>query len=108
MPDNLLISLQQLITHADNLLTHTELDDLQRKFINAIFSSAQELRNLIISLPDSTWERTHHILNFEARSHLASIMGYAEEMLDDPDTPISDQQKTTLQQIQTHSERLLD
>lgn len=108
MIDDLLIPLEHIIAYTDALLTQSELDELERKFIHAMFTGAEELRDLIITLPDLTWERVQEILSFEARSHLASIIGYVEDMLDDPDTQLDAQQLAILQQIQADSEQLLE
>ncbi len=107
MVNELLRPLNQIIQNADDLLTNTTLNELQRKFIHAIFTVSSELRDLVISIPDLTWKKAQDILNYESRLHLASIIGYAEVLLDENEGELSAHQRERVHEIRSSGKQLL-
>jgi signal transduction histidine kinase len=107
MVNELLRPLNQMIQNADDLLTQTTLNELQRKFIHSIFLVASELRALVISIPDLTWKKAQAILNYESRLHLASIIGYAEVLLDENEGELSAYQRERVHEIRSSGKQLL-
>lgn len=107
MVNELLRPLNQIIENANDLLTRTTLNELQRKFIHAIFTVASELRDLVISIPDLTWKKAQEILNYESRLYLASIIGYAEVLLDENEGELSAYQRERIHEIRSSGKQLL-
>lgn len=108
MIEELLTPLERIIAAADELLTNTVLDDeLHRKFIHSIFTHATEMRDLLITIPDLTWHKARELLSFETRSHLASIIGYAEVMLEEEEGYLSDPQRELLRLIRSAGKQIL-
>jgi hypothetical protein len=113
MLDDLLTPLGHIITAADDILTKTALDDeLQRKFIHSIFTVATDMRDLVFATPDLTWDKARIIFSYESRQHLASIIGYAEVMLEEDEGVLNNDQRRRLITIHKNGKvilkRLLD
>jgi signal transduction histidine kinase len=110
MKDELLAPLSTIIQAAEVLISD-ETDGIdapiQLKFLHTIHSDAVQLYDVVVSLPDLTWERAKEVLSYESRSHLASIIGYAEILLDEADGPLTDKQKEIVERIDASGRRLL-
>lgn len=99
--------LGKMIDCSDQLLLETALNDLQRKFINSIFSGAVELRDLFLSFPDFSLERAEEVINFETRSQLSGIIGYAEVLLDETEGELDAFQRAKVHDIRSAGKELL-
>jgi hypothetical protein len=55
----------------------------QERVVSSMFEVDRTLYDLIISLPDVGITSVQKLLSYETRSHLASIIGYAEVLLDE-------------------------
>jgi len=108
MRDHLVPLLQEIIDNSALLMTQTDLEDLQHKFIEGIHTKAGEMLNLLISIPDFTWDRAKEVVSYESRSHLTSILGYAEELLEEPDSPLSATQREIVQYIHRRGRMLMN
>ena len=107
MLNELLTSSNTIISAADELLTQTTISHLQRKFALSIASEAKELHSLIVTLSESTMEQAKQMLSFDGRSHLTSIIGYAEVLLDEVEGELTDHQSDLLYEIEAHGKQLL-
>lgn len=107
MKDELLGTLGQIASASDALLTDTELNDLQRKFLLAIYQSSNNLRDWVITIPDLTWERAAEILSYEGREQLSSIIGYAEVLLEEAEGDLDHRQRGSVHEIRSMGKRLL-
>lgn len=110
MDDELLNPLSNIISTAQILIVdelESVLDPLQQKYVHAIHDDAVRLYDLVVSFPDLTWQRAREILSFESRSHLASIIGYAEILLDEVDGPLTDNQRQLVHYVSTNGKHLL-
>lgn len=85
MRDELLNPLTFIMERCDILLAETALDFPQERMVGAIQGVCHEMYDLVISVPDLTWDKARELLSYEARSHLATVIGYAEELLDEAD-----------------------
>ncbi|MDX1994089.1 MAG: hypothetical protein SF029_17010 [bacterium] len=108
MRDRLVQPLQEILEHAQVLLMETDLEDLQRKFIEGMHSEAYQMFELFISIPDFTWEKAREIVSYESRSHLTSVIGYAEELLEAPETVLAPDQRERVQFIHARGRLLLN
>ncbi len=111
MKDELLNPLANIVNAAQSLISDDSesVDDpLQQKYVHAIHDDAVRLYDLVVSFPDLTWQRVREMLNYEARSHLASIIGYAEILLDEVDGPLTDNQRQLVHYISTNGKHLLN
>lgn len=106
MQDEMLKPLTDIRQAAEAVL-ETELDDLQRNYIEATRDSARGMIELIVSFPAVEWERGREVFSYEARSHLSSIIGYAELLLDEDDGPLSEHQRVNIHRIRTAGKHLL-
>ncbi|MBZ0282700.1 MAG: hypothetical protein K8L97_18305 [Anaerolineae bacterium] len=92
----------------ERLLTADEVLNLaQERFIESIATAAQIMTDSIISFPDTELENAGEVLSYEARSHLASIIGYAESLLDEFDGTLTAAQAEQIQSIRTHGTRMI-
>ena len=109
MKDELVVPLSRIHDSAQGLLTKTTLTFAQERIVQSIENVAREMLEMVIGVPDVTWETATEVLSFEARSHLASIIGYAEILLDedDNDMPLTEQQSTYINIIRTDGRKLL-
>ena len=107
MLHELLTLSNSIIATADELLTESTITHLQRKFALSIASEAKELHSLIVTIPDSTVEQAKHILSFDGRSHLTTIIGYSEVLLDEFEGELTDHQSDLLYEIQANGKQLL-
>ncbi len=82
MRDALLEPLDAILRSTEALLAITDLEDLTYKCVGDIYASADQLRAMVISLPNLTWDNAKMVLSYEVRTHAATIMGYAEALLD--------------------------
>jgi signal transduction histidine kinase len=105
--DDIFRLLAIMIDSADEMLLETDLNDLQRKFINGIFHGAVELRDLFLSFPDFTMERAREVVNFETRSQLSGIIGYAEVLLDETEGDLNAFQRAKVHDIRSAGKELL-
>lgn len=108
MHEEFLKPLNDIIQASEELLTHTELDELQRKFVLTIHTLATQLRDMVFSIPDFSWERAREIFSFETRSHLNTIIGYSEELLDLAGDSINEEQQNLVRHIENSGRTLLD
>lgn len=106
MREDLLIPLEDINDAAQILLSETELDFQHEQIIQSIYHVSQSLTDLVVSIPDFTWDKAREVFSFETRSHLASIIGYAEDLLDD-DNALTDSQHDLIKQIRYAGSTLL-
>lgn len=98
---DLIAPLKTMLDAADGLRQDVDdaLNTVQSRVVEAIHRTAKDLYETVISIPDVTWEKARKRLDYEARSHLASIIGYAEVLLEQNDGAINDDQRIHLQRI---------
>ncbi|MEQ8675926.1 MAG: hypothetical protein RLP44_26785 [Aggregatilineales bacterium] len=107
MRENLLTPLQDINHTCEVLLSETELDFMNEQIVQSIYHVAQLLTELVISVTDFTGDKAREVFSFESRSHLASIIGYAEVLLDDDDALLKPPQIDLIQQIRDSGKILL-
>lgn len=94
MDDHPLIqALLTIIDASDALLLHTELNDLQRKFAHTMFTSANEMRDLLIVIPELTPQTVSAVFGYEMRDSLANVVGYAEVLLEESEGTLTPPQR---------------
>ncbi|MCI0711134.1 MAG: hypothetical protein L0154_13335 [Chloroflexi bacterium] len=107
MTDDLIAPLNWMIAITDKLLTETTLNDLQRKFLYNISNEANELGKLIVTMADVSLERARHMMSYEGRSHLTTIIGYSEVLLDEIEGELSHEQRDLLHEVRSSGRQLL-
>jgi len=109
MNDELIVPLNRINDSARDLLTKTRLTFAQERIAQSIENVAKTMLGMVIGVPDFTWETATEVLSFEARSHLASIIGYAEVLLDEDnnDMPLTEQQNAYINTIRKDGAQLL-
>lgn len=106
--EELLEPLHQIIRCAESLLSDEgALNMLQANFVRAIHRDVGELLEVVVSTPDLSWEKARQVLDFEARGHLASIIGYAEVLLDETEGALSEEQRSVTYTIRAAGKQLL-
>ena len=108
MRERFLKSLTEISEICERLLTADEVLNLgQERVVEAIAAAAQNMTDSIISFPDTELDTAGEVLSYEARSHLASIIGYAESLLDELDGALTDAQAEQIQAIRTHGTKMI-
>lgn len=95
------------IRHTADALLETDLDDTHMTTIQSMSNSARELIELIVSFPEVEWERGREVFSYEARSSLATLIGYTEMLLEDTEGPLNQPQRDNLRLIQAAGRHLL-
>jgi hypothetical protein len=108
MREELLTPVENIIRSSETLLVETEFSDMQRKFVQSINSDAIQFYDMLVSIPNLTWGRAREMLSYEARSHLASIIGYTEMLLEEDGEGLIDVQRDYLQAIHDDGQYMLD
>jgi hypothetical protein len=110
MKNELVAPLQAVLHATDALMADTDetLNALQSQCVRAIHQVAGILMDLIVSIPDLNWDKARTMLDFETRSHLASIIGYAEVLLDQDEGPLSTDQEQLVHQIRAGGKLVLN
>ncbi|NWF70114.1 MAG: hypothetical protein HXY40_13600 [Chloroflexi bacterium] len=95
MKNELVAPLQAILHTAEALLQDADasLNPVQSQCARAIYKAGSSLMETIVGFPELNWEMTRQVLNYETRSHLASIIGYAEVLLDEDDGPLTSRQQ---------------
>ncbi len=106
--DEFLNSLNAIILACEGIRSEadSELNFYQERFVDSMLRAAHNMRDLIISIPDMGNAR--EILSYEARSNLASIIGYAEVLLDQVEGTLSATQQRHVQAIRANDAQLLN
>ena len=104
--DDILQPLVRIIHQSNTLLLDTDFNDLQRKFIHTIYTSSTNLRDLFLSILDLQTDSLREFVSFETRSSLASIIGYAEELLDEEEGKLSSHQREVMFEIRTDAKQI--
>src|SRR5512145_247062 len=86
--------------------TDTELNVYQERFVHAMLRAAANMRDLLISIPETG--NVREILSYEARSNLASIIGYAEVLLDQIEGKLGATQQRHVQAIRANGAQMLN
>lgn len=107
MRERLVDPLQEIIAQVEGLLQQADLEGLRHHILEGIHTQACAMLDLVISIPDFTWDRARELLSYESRSHLTAILGYAEELIEAPDSSMDDAQRTTLLAIENNGRLLL-
>ena len=107
MREELLGPLGRIIELCNTLQGETLLNIQQETLVDTIKGVARDLFDVVISVPDLTWDKAREILSYEAREHLASVIGYAELLLEEEDGPLNDLQGDYLLQIREDGGYLL-
>lgn len=111
MQKQLLNSTDTITTVCETLLAETDgpLSVYQQRMAEAMLQAAHALHDLLVSLPDTETANVKKLLSYEARSHLASIIGYAEVLLDEEDEEaLHDKQREEAQAIQAAGKQMLN
>lgn len=95
------------IRHTADALLETDLDDLQVNTIQTMSNSARELIELIVSFPEVEWDHGREVFSYDARSSLATLIGYTEMLLEGEDGPLTQAQRDNLGYIQAAAKHLL-
>jgi len=107
MQDELLTPIQRISEAAQHLRNEATINFAQERLLTGIDQVAKQLQTLILTTPDLTWDKARELLSFEARDHLASIIGYAELLLDDSDGTLDKDQTQYAHQIRANGKSLL-
>jgi signal transduction histidine kinase len=107
MVEELAKKLQEMQDAAHQLRSKTDWNFAQEQFISALATEINSLLSLIFVVPDDMLAGARQLVSFETRSHLASIIGYAEMLLDEDDGPLSDEQKNLTDQIANGGKSML-
>lgn len=107
MQERLLQPLTEIIRTADRLLLESDLNDTQRVFLQAAYDSATKMMEMVVSFPVVDGEHANEVFSYEARSHLASIIGYAELLLDEDDGELNTSQRDYIGQVQMVGKRMV-
>lgn len=99
MQNHLISSLENICDTANDLLLETDLDDIQRGYLQITYDSTRTMLDMVISFPGLDSHRAVQVFSHEARSYLASIIGYAELMLDEDEGLLVEEQKDRLRSI---------
>lgn len=101
--------LSAIIQDSDTLLAQDYglLNTVQERFIESIMAVARDLQSLFASMSGLSNEAAAELLSYETRSHLASIIGYAEVLLDQTEGALTDEQAHFVQQIRANGTQLL-
>lgn len=105
--EELITPLERINVTGKSLLADTELTFAQERIVQSIVTVTQTLYELVITIPDLTWDKARELLSFETRSHLASIIGYAEVLLDEEGT-LSEIQNSHMKAIREDGKLLLE
>jgi hypothetical protein len=110
MKNELVAPLQAVLHATDELMADTDetLNALQSQCVRAIHQVSGKLMELIVSIPDLNWEKARTMLDFETRSHLASIIGYAEVLLDQDEGTLTHEQEHLVHQIRAGGKLVLN
>jgi len=107
MIDQLLAPLNWISGIVNKLLKEETFNDMQRTFLYNIATEVEALRTLLLTIPDVTAERAKQLLSYEGRSHLASVIGYAEELVDETEGELTDIQRDLLFDVRANSMQLV-
>jgi hypothetical protein len=107
MKDELLTPLETTIHSAQTLLAETNLTVSQERFVQAILTVCRNIFDLLVSIPDLANDKAKEVLSYELRSNLASVIGYAEVLLDETDGPLDENQREHVQEIRAGGKQLL-
>ncbi len=109
MKNELLEPLESILNAADALVedAYTSLNAQQSQCIYAVRQVAEHLQQWVASMPELNSTSARMVLDFETRSHLASIIGYAEILLDQDEGPLTEQQQQLVHQIRTSGKLVL-
>lgn len=108
MVEELLTPLKSVIKVVDTLLEEDTFNDMQRTFLYNISTEAHKLQSVLLTIPDLSYENAKHLLSFEGRSHLSSVIGYTEELIEEAEGQLNDEQGTVLEQVRNKSIHLLE
>jgi len=107
MQDELLTPLHRIDDAAQSLLESTYINFAQEQLLKSVHAVTQQLMTLVIATPDLTWDKARELLSFEARGYLASIIGYAEMLLDESEGQLDEAQRAYAHQIRADGKSLL-
>lgn len=107
MVEDLLAPLNWTIGIIDKLLTEETFNDMQRTFLVNSSTQAHELRSLLLTVPALPSDKGRELLSFDGRSHLSTIIGYTEELLDEIEGELSDDQRDLLFEVRSSCMQLL-
>lgn len=99
--NSVILACEALISEADS-----ELNFYQERFVDAMLRAAVTMRDMIISIPNMGNAR--EILSYEARSNLASIIGYSEVLLDQVEGKLTPTQQRHVQAIRANGAQMLN
>jgi hypothetical protein len=110
MKNELLAPLNAILHTVDELLVDTDgsLNSPQSQCVYAVKQVTEHLHQLVVSVPDLNWAKAREMLDFETRSHLASIIGYAEILLDQDEGPLTDRQQRLVRQVRAGGKLVLN
>lgn len=109
MLNSLFAPLDAILQAADQLHAQDDgiLNAVQEKLVESIASVARDMQTLFVSLSGLSSESVRELLSFETRSHLASIIGYAEVLLDQSEGALTAEQAQLVQQVRANGTQLL-
>jgi hypothetical protein len=107
MQEQLLQPLSEILRTADRLLLESELNDTQRGFLQSAYDAAHRMMEMVVSFPNVAGDYAGEVFSYEARSHLASIIGYAELLLDEDDGDLNTTQREYIGQVQMIGKRMV-
>lgn len=104
MAEQLLAPLNWLIGMVEMLLREEGFTEKQQEFLVNISKEAEALREI---LHDPEF-KPKEALSFNGRSHLSSIVGYTEELLDEIEGELNDDQRDLLFEVRSSAKQLLE
>lgn len=110
MSDSIVAPLSWTISTSETLLNKTTLSDRQRQCIVNIADEAHALHDMVIALEGLPLQHVQQTVSYEGRSHLATIIGYSEMLLEDDEihNELDANQRDLLSEIQANGQELLN
>jgi signal transduction histidine kinase len=107
--DDLLTPLHHIIHSAQTLLSEEYglLNVGQTRMVESIARVARDMLTLFVSIPDLTSDEAKKLVSYETRTNLASVIGYAEVLLDETEGMFTPEQAGHAHHIRASGKQLL-
>jgi signal transduction histidine kinase len=79
----------------------------QERITNLIASAAASMSEMVVSFPEDMSASAQEVFSFEARSSLATIIGYSELLLEAIDGTLNEDQRQYVRDIRTAGSKML-
>lgn len=107
MAERMLAPINWIVGIVDKLLSEDTFNDKQQIFLMTIEKEAQALQTLIATFEEQEQAKAKETLNIDGQSHLSSIIGYTEKLLDEVESKQMDTQRDLLFEMRFQARQLL-